>query len=314
MKSGIKRKAMENIGFKSIIYSDFIEEIKFKKDLLYFDKLMVDEEHFSTHFGLAKSDVKLKGQFYDNFVHNSNEIDFLISKDLLEITNTDNLSLEFTKDEGSAYLLARKLGVEFLEKRGEELMSKDNFDPNEEMAAMMYYSKLVDAAEIRMFCGLSDNRRSYTPIIDFLDLPKSYMEKRSSIVLELVLKKFPMPSSSCSWEEIIDFKENEDVKRKLLALKHWIIEISNTSLTKNEIEQKLEYLVHEYEHSMKLSKMKYEVSNIELFLTTTIGLIENIVKINWSKAVQLIFEIKKKKVDLLLEERSAPGRELEAIS
>jgi hypothetical protein len=77
-----------------------------------------------------------------------------------------------------------------------------------------------------------------------------------------------------------------------------------------EIEQKLEYLLHDYAEYMKLHSLKIKQGFLETFLTTSGELIDNLVKIKWGKVAETMFTIQHRKLALLEAEMSAPGREI----
>lgn len=90
--------------------------------------------------------------------------------------------------------------------------------------------------------------------------------------------------------------------------------MGNSELNTYEIEQKLEYLLAQYEERLKKEKIKYRIGNAELVITTSLMVLENIVKLNWSKAAKSLFNLKRRSVDLMIGETLAPGREVAYIS
>jgi len=149
-----------------------------------------------------------------------------------------------------------------------------------------------------------------TPILDSF-IP----EKRTEIgkeyeVLEVVLKKFPAINDSVSWEQLIDFKSDSDSKRKFLALRNWMIEISKGNYTSMEIGEKLDYLYAEYESHLKRHNLKTNFGVIKTFAITSSEKLEDLVRIKRSKAIKTGFELFEKKSRLTSIESNAPGKEI----
>lgn len=135
-----------------------------------------------------------------------------------------------------------------------------------------------------------------------------------SNVLQTVIKFLPIPSDETPWEQIIEFKNDNDSKSKYLALKNWINETARGELPLNEIEEKLEYLLDQYEKQVQLHKMKYHKGILETLVMTTAEVAENLAKLKFSKIAQLAFSMKNRKLSLMEEEMKAPGKEVAYIS
>lgn len=178
----------------------------------------------------------------------------------------------------------------------------------------------------RIFCSKLNEigNMDIKPIIEIREIGERFLPdlKHSQInsferkvnVTTLILKKFPIPDKTVSWEEIIMFKKNPDLQVYRLGILNWIAEIGNSSLTMYEIEQKLELLIIKYEERLKWEKIKYHTGSTELIVTSTLDVLENVVKLKWSRAAKSLFDLKRRKADLMIGETLAPGREVAYIS
>lgn len=133
-------------------------------------------------------------------------------------------------------------------------------------------------------------------------------------VITITINHLPVPDELVSWEQIADFRNDSDTEGKFLGIRNWMNDIARAKLTPIEIEQKLEWLLHEYQEHMKLHKMKANSGALETVLVTTGEAVENIVKLNFSKLAKLPFSIRQRKLALLEGELKAPGREVAFIS
>jgi hypothetical protein len=82
----------------------------------------------------------------------------------------------------------------------------------------------------------------------------------------------------------------------------------------SELEQELEWLLHEYEEHMRLHRMKVNKGSLEVVVTLAAELVEDVAKLRLRNAAGLLFERRRREIALLEAERSAPGRELAYIS
>ncbi len=145
-------------------------------------------------------------------------------------------------------------------------------------------------------------------------LPAIESEKSSrSDVIQIAVKTIPVPSESVSWEQILEYRSDPDSKSKFLALRHWMSEVARAELTPAEVEEKLEYLIDQYQRHMKLHRMKTNVGTLETVVTTGAEFFGNLASFQWGKAAQALFSLKKREVALQEAELSAPGKEIAYI-
>jgi len=159
------------------------------------------------------------------------------------------------------------------------------------------------------------NRRLKADLSNTPYIPIEEKHKTNSIdVFGLLFNYFPTPDESVSYEQLIDFKNDDDSSLKFKRIISWSKKISRTDVSESELKEEIEYLLHEYENHMKIHKMKYYSGNFEAILVGTTEIIEDLIKIKWSKIVKKIFNIKRHKVNLLIGEAKAPGKELAYLS
>jgi hypothetical protein len=81
-----------------------------------------------------------------------------------------------------------------------------------------------------------------------------------------------------------------------------------------EVEEELEYLLHEYTELIRLHKMKYHQSALEVAVAGSLEALEHVVRLNFGKAAKLLFDIKRHKIDYLLQEHAIPKREVAYVA
>jgi hypothetical protein len=132
-------------------------------------------------------------------------------------------------------------------------------------------------------------------------------------VVEITLSSLPIPDDSTSWEQIIEYRNDPDSQSKFLALRNWMSEVVRAELTPAETEEKLEYLIDQYQQHMNLHRMKANVGVLETIATTSVEILGDLVSFQWGKAAQALFALKRRKVALLEGELTSPGNEVAYI-
>jgi hypothetical protein len=89
---------------------------------------------------------------------------------------------------------------------------------------------------------------------------------------------------------------------------------ARAKMTPLEVEQKLEWLLHEYQQHMRLHRMKTNASTLETIIVTGAEIAENLVKLQFGKLAKVLFSIRQRKIALLEGELKTPGKEIAFIS
>jgi hypothetical protein len=187
---------------------------------------------------------------------------------------------------------------------------------NETFVDFLERFREVGQLNSRVNAILLNNRTSdnYIPVIRSSYYNFSTEELYStSTVLSVVIRKFPFVSEHFDLNKFIDFKSDDDTQLKVQRLRDWVIDISKKNYSTKEIEQKIDYLLNEYCKQLEIHKLKYELGTMETFVTTSLEVIENIAKINFSKAAKVIFELGKQDLNLLEAEQKMVGKEVAII-
>ena len=128
-----------------------------------------------------------------------------------------------------------------------------------------------------------------------------------------MIEQLPEPDyESVSWERIIDFRKDPETKKLLTYLRHWISDSSKKEITYNDILEEMLSLYYcaKYEEHIRLYKMKLQHGALETFLMIPAEMIEGVIRLKPTKIVKALFTFKRQKVELLEQEKKAPGRDL----
>jgi hypothetical protein len=132
-------------------------------------------------------------------------------------------------------------------------------------------------------------------------------------VLSVIHRALPALDENTPLEAILDFRTDSESKAKFMTLRNWQIEAVHSKFSPNELSEKLEYLIDDYQNYMKLQKIKYHNDLLETLIVESLEVIENLLRLKWGKAARKLFTLRKKKISLLEAEIKAPGREVSYI-
>src|SRR5215813_3721914 len=132
-------------------------------------------------------------------------------------------------------------------------------------------------------------------------------------VIQIVLDALPTPDDSTSWEQILDYRSDPDSQGKFLALKQWINDVVRAKLSAGEIQDKLDFLIHDYEQHINRHKLKINRGAVQTLIVGSAELVENLMRLKFSALAKSPFFVKNRRIELLEAEASAPGREIAYI-
>lgn len=148
------------------------------------------------------------------------------------------------------------------------------------------------------------------PIFQPDDFTPIQNQEKRGIVLQVVLESLPIPSADTSWEAIVDFRNDEEAKSKLLALRSWMNKIAKEKLSRKELLEEIEYNINLYKQAMKYHKTLKGIGRIESLILSSAEIVDNLLRLKLSGVLKPFLEIRTRETILLLEELSYPGRDL----
>lgn len=179
---------------------------------------------------------------------------------------------------------------------------------NAGLAMIGYNARFISAAMRAL--GRAD---AYAVLSTAIPSVRSEAAPRNSEVLQIALNALPVPDESTPWEQIIEYRSDEDSRHKFLDLRNWMSEMARSELTPAEAEQKLEHLISQYQRHMKLHRMKTNTGTLETIVTTSADVLGDLASFKWGKAAETLFSLSRRKVALLEAELTAPGNEVAYI-
>lgn len=272
-----------------------------KKLSLFYDKILVAESRFSILEDVSKKELKeeFKELHYENSVWN-----FLNENNIVSKYNNFNDNTDSSKDikELQDFMMS------VVRNNNSEIQTVD-----EKIQPLLkfYLSHDILARIDTLRFRKNDELNEYYPSLR--NFGTFNAESKKNQVIQFVLNDIPEPNYSTSWEQIIEYRSDLDVKNKYLALMNWVNKVSNSNSKLSEIKDEYDYLYNDYMQQFKLHKMKYNNSKLEVILNASVNFITNIAVGNYTTSLKDLFQLNIKNAQLLQEEAKLPGKELAYI-
>jgi hypothetical protein len=135
-------------------------------------------------------------------------------------------------------------------------------------------------------------------------LPNLTDGSRIEVAVQVALEAFPMPDAESALDDILDFKT--ELKNKQWNFRRFLNTLGTKQQTEAEIRDDIEWTLNEYTKAMGRFKLKRSVSLMETYVIPTVEAFENFKPSSFLKG---LVAIKKRKIELLESEATAPGRE-----
>lgn len=134
-----------------------------------------------------------------------------------------------------------------------------------------------------------------------------------STCLSVIIKALPVPDPETDWSRIIAFRQDDEARRKLVALRSWSNEIERQKLSPYEIADKLADLINQYRVYMEHQRMKVYSGTVETVLKVSAEVCENLARLKLTEVVDALFSFRRRELQLSEAELAAPGREVSYI-
>lgn len=272
-----------------------------KKDLLLYDKLGMLNLH-------TLLEALHQYKKYDLFQNQLNEVEYLIEKgvfiELKQLMNfAENGSAFFPTDDMEMANYIMKLKSKISEIKDEKERDK------------IYWQ--IDELDTRLWSKIVNINNESIVTVPYLNDVSSF--ERTDTVKEkaysIIHKSIPLPNESTSWEKIFDFKNDNESQLKLLALKNWINDLPE-NMSSNELEDKIQYLSHQYSESLKRHKISTRLTTFKTIISALPKGLSELLRLRFDKAIEPFFEIAEQQVNFsqFKEREELKGNELAYIS
>ncbi|MFT3747116.1 MAG: hypothetical protein QM768_02320 [Agriterribacter sp.] len=321
------RKAIYHLGTIDYISG----ENPFKKLSLYFDKIVVPFNEFKE---LANSYRVNLPDFNNQLSSYLTEIEFLNENGLIEYYDVEDvekqipIAAEKNPDikrlAVNQFLFAESITDERIENDYKSISANPKafgYLPEslqDENWKDLYKLSLVNQANhlrsqvVALIFSESSHADTFIAVIP-QELQTSSANTTQHLVTEFILRKLPEPSFSTSWEQIIDFRSDPDVRNKYLSLITWINKGATTEANLKHFFDEYEYLYSEYMKSFNLHKMQYNDSFLSVFINSVDNFTSSAIKGRFLSALKGLLSFREKRIEMLEAETKLIGREISYI-
>ncbi len=288
--------------------------VSLKQLLLFFDKLAI--------FDLEGKIEILRSWKQDQGTALANDLEFLKSKQIVFqpgpfYQTGKDLLLSFAPDIDDfmnvAAFLIRELELESEAKKKEKDRDFAKFfvtlNSQSQFHARLYAKHLQRSEAASASVILS------TPLI-FPEGVKSSSDRSgptSTNVIDVILKRLPMPSKQTPLEAILDFRMDPEAAGYLNGLRLWINDAVQKKLTTLEAKEKLEWLLFQHQQHLRIHKLAAGWGTFGATFVAIAEIVEDLAKLKLGKAAAAIVSIGDRKLDLLKAEASSPFKEVNYI-
>ncbi len=303
---------MERIGYKYLDIIDLLTNTGLKKDLLFFDKILIEKDILKVQLivfeACYKAGIINSKSYVENLEHNMNDIRFLTKKGIIRLIESPR-TLNYMNP---AFVYRAYKGLFDMEKPGGVIgvssyadLLRHFFDFKSRVICNEYYKK----GKPEYMPILSDSEF----VVPEITFDSELVKTKENNVLNIVLHKFPLPDDSIPWEGILDFKSKKKIQDSLRRLRVWLSNRGSDARHEKKIEEDFEKLKNDYEERMKLEMKKFKLGTLVTVTTATVEVLQSILKWSIPNIGKRLIEVKKAHVELLIGETKAPGREIAYI-
>lgn len=297
---------MEFVGVKS--YIDVIVSGSLKREALIFNKIAVPYFHLIKEIAKDSNFENLR----EGDKNPINEVLWLEKNQI--VIDPDNLTsstVSLANSDYKKYKKWEKLVLdEFVAVNTKQDIEAVEISALTSLTYMAHLRTRYTARQLREVNKVEAYPIYHIPIPTFQDRNS---KNTKSEVVQIAINYLPSPSETISWEQIIEYRSDPDSQSKFLALRHWMSEVARAELTPAEVEEKLEYLIDQYQQHMRLHRMKTNTGTLETIVTTSAEVLGDLANFKWGKAAQALFSLKHRKIALMEGELTSPGSEVAYI-
>jgi hypothetical protein len=303
---------MAKIGLVTLDLNSFINQENFKKDLLLFDNIEICPPSDYT-----EDILKLIGH-HTLFKERMSEWESLLKLGLIteskEIKIDDSALLNEDKRIATLterlFLMRRALSAwEAVDFKSADLQKIETLVKlfNVDSVASQLVTRSISSEK-----NYWSEKDEYIPIIrkELSSVNAEPEVAKKTKVINIIINKLPNIDDSISLSQLIEIKNDGDFKLKYFAFRDFINTLSASNLSIKEIDEKIEFLLMDYQKQLDIHNAKYQVTTLETIFVSSAEIIENLIKLKFGQVAKNLISIKNKEVQLLEAESKLPGKEI----
>lgn len=157
-------------------------------------------------------------------------------------------------------------------------------------------------------CRVGDKHSTYVPFTFSNDLDVFeggglvYSPSRTQEVLSVVLNFVPQPSELTPWEEVLEFREQQEYS-VMAWFRKWIRDLSKSDANGRELEDNMFLEVEKATKLSDLHKREVQLARTEILVTTVAAVPEKLLKLQWGEAAKTFCGLGRERLTLLRQEQ-----------
>lgn len=301
----------KNIVYPKITFNEFIDEPILKKLALFFDQIYINSGSLSIFSGLDVNNVREENK---NLLYEKGVWEYLLEQEIVKTYPYFHNKFENPENNIEQAELIKQLSDLYLEAQP----TTPKKPTKEELAKLreeyFYHFFLTHDLSTRLdtIQLKKDTSSEYYPVLRISDAFQGKREKKSEII-QFLLNDIPEPDYNTSWEQIIEFRSDEEIRNKYLALINWVNKVGASTSSLSDIRDEYEFLYNDYMKHFKLHKMKYNNTVLEVVINAGAGILTALQSGEFASSFKNLFQLNVSQANLLVEEAKLPGKEIAYI-
>ncbi len=286
------------------------EHLDLKHIVLFFDKIYIDEPTYKFN-EVDKITYKLSETTWSAYKEQDQLFKYLIDEEIIHIQKfkltSDINSLSDAEKEIFEETKTKILGLDGYRKQLSKTLSREElYSIKEQMN--LNHDTLRDL--FTRIAAIEASKILDDEVYPILHSIESFeIQGRKTKIVKFILNNLPQPDIDVPWQQIIEFRNEQNTRFKYLALINWINEIASTSLTMSEIKDKYEYLYLEYKRSFEKFKIKFSLGTVEVLASAAVGFFSSNLPLALN-AVSSTLKFSTSVFNLFIEEEKINGKEI----
>lgn len=128
--------------------------------------------------------------------------------------------------------------------------------------------------------------------------------------IAVTLKKFPTIPAATPWQDVLQFRGEEQTKNFHLRFRVWLQKMARQHASPKELEEEFTWLLSEYQTYMRLQHRKHDLGTFRGVFTVALDAASAMATLTVGDALKGLVDISSTSLELEEAEFSAPGREV----
>jgi hypothetical protein len=204
--------------------------------------------------------------------------------------------------------------LQLLEEKWDKVLRENRIKANKLLSDQLLIEQNIFEFAKLTFLNLGETLKKNADLLNFFpcynavpilrpntNVPYESYTKNSRIA-HFIVQEFPIIKEEQSIEKILGFKESSLIKGFFLRLRAWIRRLERSDFDPKEFYDEYQEMMHNYSAELARHKMDTVLGTIEIILTNTLEIAENIARFRFSKLPPIMinglsFQNKLKEVD-----------------